>query len=110
MNQLNEENNVNDLINDINIDFFHDLLKEIHDVVMVEAVDNVKNSEVLVNAVKAGWPSEEGQVWLDNFNNLSNEVVTSLENCYGQVENDFNRLFTEWEAYKKANTVDKEDK
>lgn len=97
--------NNNEIINDINKEFFDDLLKEIHDVVMVDLINSVGDTEELVNAVKVGIPNEDGELWLNNFNNLTEEVKGSLEVCYNQVEAEFNKMFAEWEEYKKANEV-----
>lgn len=97
--------NNNEIINDINKEFFDDLLKEIHDVVMVDLINNVGDTEELVNAVKVGIPNEDGELWLTNFNNLTEEVKGSLEVCYNQVEAEFNKLFAEWDEYKKTNEV-----
>lgn len=99
----------NEMIKDINKEFFDNLLKEIHDVVMVDLITAVGDTNELVDSVKVGINNDEGALWIENLNNLTEDVKGSLEVCYSQVENEFNKLFAEWEEYKKANEGDKED-
>ena len=97
------------MIKDINKEFFDNLLKEIHDVVMVDLITSVGDTNELVDSVKVGINNDEGALWIENLNNLTEDVKGSLEVCYSQVENEFNKVFAEWEEYKKANEGDKED-
>ena len=76
---------------------------------MVDLITAVGDTNELVDSVKVGINNDEGALWIENLNNLTEDVKGSLEVCYSQVENEFNKLFAEWEEYKKANEGDKED-
>ena len=59
----------NEMIKDINKEFFDNLLKEIHDVVMVDLITAVGDTNELVDSVKVGIDNDEGALWIENLNN-----------------------------------------
>lgn len=95
--------NANENMDKISEEYFRNLLKEIHHDVILLAVKELRDKEKVIKEVNENWP--DGEQWLNNFNDLASQTASSLEEHYKQMEMDFNKLFDEWEKFKREHAI-----
>lgn len=69
------------------------------------ATTNLKNYTSLHETVKQYWIGTDCDQWCQNFVQLVDEIVASLEGYYQQIEAEFNKVFADWENFQATNVT-----
>jgi len=89
----------------VTIDGMNTVLEQIKVTMVDNAITNLNNTQTLKDAVLEGWSGADCDQWLTNFDALRQEIVDSLEFYYQQIEDEFQKIFTDWEQFQAENVT-----
>lgn len=84
---------------------FEQLLEDIRNAAIEEGVKEFSNYSEMIESIKAKDNSEGTNQWISDFEAQLNESTKIINDNMAKIEDLFNRIFNDWEIYKKEHGI-----
>jgi len=97
------------LANGISKEGFIMLLNDIKIAVISEGIDNLNQYDSILEVLRKNEPGNNTEEWITRFEKQISESNSIIKDNYNKIEKIFNKIFEDWEEYKKNNDISQVD-
>ena len=84
---------------------FEKLLADIRKAAIEDGIDKFNDYNEMLEFIKINLDDESFSQWVNDFETQMTESTKIINDNVNQIENLFNKIFEDWEVYKKENNI-----